>query len=302
MAKTCLQLVQTAMGELGLPVPTVVTSSTDTQVKQFLALLNGLGEELSHEYDWQALTKQYVFRIANPVTFTGDTSAGSFLIFNTVPTLALLDQYQITGTGLNQATFSTSTSGTNTVPISQPATSAGTGTSFTAARVKFPMPSDYDRQVDRTQWDKSKHWEMQGPCTAQEWEWLLSGYISTGPRIRYRILGSYFQIWPMNTSNEVLGFEYVSNAWAESAAAAAQSSFLADTDTCMFSDRLMAAGLKLKYWEIKGFDTDKLQTAFDRELSISKANDAGSKTLSMAPQLSNVLISWDQIPDSGYGS
>jgi hypothetical protein len=38
------------------------------------------------------------------------------------------------------------------------------------------------------------------------------------------------------------------------------------------------------------------------ELSISKANDAGSKTLSMAPQLSTILINWDQIPDTGYGS
>jgi hypothetical protein len=76
------------------------------------------------------------------------------------------------------------------------------------------MPSDYDRKIDRTDWDKTKHWEMLGPETAQQWEWLLSGYISTGPRIRYRIFGGYFQIWPMVTTADTLGFEYVSNAWA----------------------------------------------------------------------------------------
>jgi hypothetical protein len=54
----------------------------------------------------------------------------------------------------------------------------------------------------------------------------------------------------------VLGFEYVSNAWAASSGGTAQSSFQADTDTtASFPDRLMVLSLKRKYWQIKGFDT-----------------------------------------------
>jgi hypothetical protein len=45
-----------------------------------------------------------------------------------------------------------------------------------------------------------------------------------------------------------------------------------------------------------------LQQDYSRYLSIAKANDKGSATLSFAPQPSAVLIGWANIPDTGYGS
>ena len=80
--------------------------------------------------------------------------------------------------------------------------------------------------------------EMLGPETAQQWEWLKSGYISTGPAFRWRILGDYFQIWPVVTSAEYLGFEYVSKDWVLSSTVTDnvpdKQKFSADTDTCIF--------------------------------------------------------------------
>ena len=143
---------------------------------------------------------------------------------------------------------------------------------------------------------------MLGPETAQQWEWLISGYISTGPRIRYRIFNSLFQIWPLVTTSEVLGFEYISNAWATSAAGTANTSFTVDTDTCMFSDNLMVLALKKKYFEVKGFDFSSYMKDYETELQIAKANDGGALTLSMNPRISTILIGWEQIPDSNFGS
>jgi hypothetical protein len=298
---TALQLVQQAMLELGLPSPSVVVGSNDDQVKQFLALLNASGYELCRQHQWEALNKQYIVTTSS-TTLVGNTTAGSSTVSGIASTAGIDTTYQISGTGINQATFVSAVPSGVTLTLSQPATSTATGTTFTLGKVRYSMPSDYDRKIDRTDWDKTKHWEMLGPETAQQWEWLLSGYISTGPRIRFRIFGGYFQIWPMVTTADTLGFEYVSNAWAASTGGTAQSSILADTDTTIFPDRLMVLSLKRKFWQIKGFDTSSLDTDFAMELSISKANDAGSKTLSMAPALSTVLINWDQIPDSGYGS
>lgn len=296
---TALQLIQQATGEMGLAVPTVAVGSTNSDVIQQLALLNAVGYELQRKRDWQALVKQHIQTVSY-TTVTGDTVAGSTTVSNV--TVGSIDAtYQITGTGINQATFVTGT-GANSLTLSQPATATATGTTFTLGKVKYAMPSDYDRKIDRTDWDKTKHWEMLGPETAQQWEWLLSGYIATGPRIRYRIFGGYYQIWPMVTTSEVLGFEYVSNAWASSSGGTAQTSFLADTDTCIFPDRLMVLGLKKKYFEVKGFDASAFESDFNAELSIAMANDAGSATLSMAPRITNILVNWNQIPDSGYGS
>ncbi len=44
-----------------------------------------------------------------------------------------------------------------------------------------------------------------------------------------------------------------------------------------------------------------LQRDYAMQLDISKANDAGSPMLSYAPRPGSVLITWDNIPDAGYG-
>jgi len=298
---TMLQIVQQATGEMGLSVPTAVAGNTSTDVVQQLALLNAVGYEVSRQHQWQSMSKAYLFTVSF-TTITGNTTAGSSSITSASSIVGLDTTYQVVGSGINQATYIPSAPSGATIPLSQPAITTTTGATFTLTKVKYAMPTDYDRIIDGTQWDKSKHWKMLGPETAQQWEWLISGYISTGPRIRFRIFGGYFQIWPAIGSTNTLGFEYISNAWASDVSGTAKSSLTVDTDTCIFPDRLMVLGLKLKYFSIKGFDTTDIRRDYEAELSISKSNDAGSPTLSMAPRASSVLIGWENLPDSNYGT
>ena len=186
-----------------------------------------------------------------------------------------------------------------------PATIAGTGTTFTFSKMLFAVPDDFDRPVDFTQWDQSRHWNLIGPQTPQQREWLRSGYISTGPRIRFWMLGGYFQIWPPLGANEVLSYSYQSKYWilatAASTPAPTKQAFTVDTDTVIFPDAIMRALIRLKYFEAKGFDTTAYLRDYYRQLDIAKANDAGSPNLSMAPQPGQMLIGWGNIPDSGLG-
>jgi hypothetical protein len=115
-------------------------------------------------------------------------------------------------------------------------------------------------------------------------------------------MGQKFQIWPLTSTNEYLSFEYISSNWALSSSGAGQTQFLADTDTCIYPDRLIVLALKKKYFEVKGFDTSAFQRDYDMQLNIAKANDQGSATLSLAPRTANVLIGWENIPDANYGA
>lgn len=297
---TLLQLIQQAAGEMNLAIPSSVVGNQTQDVVTMYRLLNGCGYELQREMDWQALVTQYIFTVQY-TSITGNTVSGNSNITGASSIVGIDTTYQVSGLGINQATYVASAPSGATIPLSQPATSSNTGATYTLTKVKYSLPSDYDRQIDRTHWDKSKHWEMLGPLTAQQWEWLISGYISTGPRVRYRLLGGYFQIWPALGTNEVLGFEYVSNNWARSSGGTAQSSFTADTDTCIFNDRLMILALKHKYFQLKGFGDIYLRD-YMSELQKAKANDQGSQTLSFAPRAASILIGWENIPDSGYGS
>lgn len=298
---TMLGLVQAATGEMGLSVPTSVIGNVSPDVVQILALLNQSGNELQREYDWEQLCTAYRFYVQF-LTTTGTFSANSTTITGIPTTAGLSSLYGVTGTGINQDTYISSVDSGSQVTISQQTAAAGTAASITFGQMKYAMPSDYDRQIDRTHWDKSKHWQMLGPETAQQWEWLKSGFIATGPRIRYRIMGGYFQIWPLVATAEYLGFEYVSKNWATSASGTGQASFLADTDTCIYPDRLIINDLKRKYFGVKGFDITQFNLDYNRELTIAKSANAGSETLSLSPRQNSILIDFSNIPDAGYGT
>ena len=299
MASTLLQLVQQATGEMGLTQPTQVVGNTAADVVQIYSLMNSVGYEVQRDHNWEALDKEYRFYTVY-TTLTCTLVEDSVNVTTVESTTGLSNLYIVTGTGINQDTYVNTVTGANSLTLSQAATTTGVYTLY-FSQAKYPLPSDWDRQVDRTHYDKSKRWEMLGPTDAQQWQFLKSSYISTGPRIRYRILGGYFQVWPAMNTDEYLGFEYMSNQWATSTAGVTQSSFLADSDTCIFPDRLMVTALKKKYFEIKGFDATAFTRDYLQQLSFAKANDSGSATLSFAPTPGAILIGFENIPDANYG-
>ena len=300
MSYTMLQLVQQVTAELNLAVPTYVQGNTNQDVQQVLALMNRAGFDLVKEHDWQALELEYRF-YTTAITTTCDTINNTYDLLNVGNVTGLNSNYSVVGTNVPQDTYVESVSG-STVTVSQLASATSIGGTVTFSQTKYDLPPDFETITDNTHWDKTKHWQMLGPEDAQQWQWLKSGYISTGPRIRWRILGGQFQIWPPYNTQEYLGFEYRSKGWARSATDQVKNSFTADTDTTVLDDTVLVLATKLKYFQIKSFDTTALMQDYMRYLSVAKANDKGSATLSFAPYPSKVLIGYANIPDTGYGS
>lgn len=296
---TLLELVQRVVRELGVTQPpNTAVSSAQQDIIQITALANSVGHKLQRMYPWQALIKEHRFAVG-VVSVTGTTTAGSTAV-TMASTAGLSTDYGAIGTGIPRDTYIASVDSATQVTLSQAATESGTGT-VQFGQVRFAMPAGFYRLMDRTQWDRTNHWELQGPSTGPQWQWLKSGFISTGPRIRWRQLGGKFQIWPQQATANQLGFEYLSRYWAVSAAGTPKAEMTADDDTTVYDDLLMVTGTKLEYFAIKGFDTTRLQVEFDACLSDLKAADGGSPTLHLAPRIPEALLAWDNIPDSGYG-
>ena len=301
MSSTMLQLVTQVTNELGVSTPTTVASNTNQDVIQILALMNAAGYEFLRRHDWRELTKRYTFTSEYTET-TGDVTENTYTITNIPSTAGLDTTYQVVGNGISNACYIESVDSSTQVTVNLPSTGTYVGATITFEKVMYALPSDYESAVPRTMWDLSKHWEMLGPESPQQWEWLLSGFISTGPRIRWRLLGKYFQIWPGVSTNELLGYEYRSNGWALSSTGTVKTSFTVDTDTCIYPDRLMVLATKLKYFEAKGFDTTAMFRNYLEEFEIVRAQDMSAANLSFAPRPGTVLIGYDNIPDTGYGT
>ena len=301
MSQTMLTMVQQVAAELNLAVPSYVVGNTSQDVQQILALMNGAGYDLVKEYDWQALQVQYRF-YTQAINCNATSVNGSTLLTvdSGVDITAVTSQWGITGYNINQDTQVVSKAG-QVITMSQMASGSGNG-AIVLAQTAYNLPTDFETITNRTQWDKTKHWEALGPEDAQQWQWLKSGYISTGPRIRWRILDNQFQVWPPMNTNEYIGWEYKSNGFVRGADGAVKTSFTADSDTTVLDDRIVVLLTKMKYWGIKGFDTTVVAQDYQRYLTVAKANDKGAPNLSFAPYPSKVLIGYANIPDTGYGS
>jgi len=297
---TLLQNIQDVALELGLPPPNSVVGSSDTTDLQLLALMNRVGDSLLTERDWQTLVAEHRFQTVY-YQYTGDTVAGSSTISNLSSVVGLTTAFTLMGDGIQQDNFVTSV-GANSVVMNVPATATATGTLFTFGQVKYDMPADFERIVNKTQYNKSNRWSIIGPKDAQEWQWLKSSYITTGPRMRFRLTGDKFTIWPAPSAVLTMGYEYISNSWVVDAGGTGKKKFTVDTDTSKLPDRLLILGTKLKFFEIKGFDTSTLLMDYIRELDKFKSTEAAADTLSLAPKYANILLTQNNLPDTGLGN
>lgn len=297
---TLLSNIQDVFLEIGLPSPNAVATSSDAQILQAQALLNRVGDTLTTDKDFQALAREYRFT-TNYYQYTGDVTQGSATITNLSSVTGLSDHFSASGVGIMQDSQIVSV-GANSAVMSIPATRTQTGVTITFGQNIYDMPADYARMVDKTQYNKSNRWSIIGPKDAQEWQWLKSSYITTGPRMRFRMMGGKFNVWPAPTANVVLAFEYMSNAWVVSSSGTYKTKATADDDTFLFPDRLLILGTKLKLFEIKGFDTTAVLQDYMTELNKYKASESGADTLSLAPRYPNLLLTQNNIPDSSFAN
>jgi hypothetical protein len=310
---TVLQNIQDAQQELGISVSTSAVGSSDAGALQMLAIMQRVGQSLSTESDWQCLAKDYRFQTVVG-QFTGSVISSNQIsvessIFPTPPGIGLISsitaitpEFMITGPGIQADTFISPATDPSILNINLPATQLTTSKTYTIGQAKYPMPSDFRRMIDKTNFNKSNRWANLGPKSPQEWQWLKSSYITGGPRVRFRIMGNEIVFWPMPTVNNlVMGFEYQSNAWVLKADGTPQTRYLSDTDTCVFPDALMVLAAKAGYQDAKGLDSSASAALFQRELSKFKGVESGADTLSLAPQVSSMLINLSNLPDSGFG-
>jgi len=302
MAYTLLQLVDQVSGEMGLSQPAAVIGSTNNQTVQLLALAQRLGKDLVREYEWQRLVRAYVLQTTAGISTTGTITAGSKVITSMGTTVGLEVGNVVTGTG--QAPYAeilTIDSGTQ-VTLNTPVATSTAAVSMTFAKQDYAMPTDFDRMISDTNWDRTNHWRNLGTKTSQEWQWLQGGIISVGPRERYRIYNNRLRIFQALTSVYTFAFEYVSNYWVMSAAATAgdKGAYSVDSDTAVFPDDLMLAGLKFYFLKAKKLDYAIELGEFTRALSYTKAQDVPVPAQSLAPIGMNPLVGPWSVQDGNW--
>ena len=135
------------------------------------------------------------------------------------------------------------------------------------------LPSDFDRFIPETFWDRTNVHLISGPVSAAQWQSLKANSYSDSTRPKFAYRGNAVLIIPTLGGGESLAFEYVSSNWAQSAASAAQSKFQADTDTALIDEELITLGVIFEYLDGEGQPTAKALAEYEDRLNTLIAND-----------------------------
>lgn len=183
--------------------------------------------------------------------------------------------------------------------LEQTATFVGNGVATV-----FPIPVNFGRQVNQTQWASDSRMPMVGPVDSQTWGWLKYGLISGTVQLRYRILNDTYQTFPAPANGSTFHLFYISKLWCQDSVdpLVFKTTITSTGDIPQFDRRMLVSGLKAKFWGIKGFDTTKLDGEFNTIFSNQKSQNQGAKVINLSSCPGDLhLIDVYNVSDTGYG-
>lgn len=142
-------------------------------------------------------------------------------------------------------------------------------------------PNGFLRILNETIFNRSLRLPIFGPLRADQWQGLKA-LPTTGPFYKYRIRGGHLYFNPAGTAGQTCAFEYVSSMHVVQADGTRLSAFAVDTDTSVFDERLLIAGLKWKWKYEKGLDYAEELRRFEEMANNACGRDGTKPRIDMA--------------------
>ncbi len=144
------------------------------------------------------------------------------------------------------------------------------------------LPSDFDRFVDETFFNRTQRRPVWGPLSAQDWS-LTKATVSTVIYEAFRQRGSSTDLLftPTPTAGESYAFEYVSKNWCVKSDTTEQSSWLSDTDTGILDEEIMTLGVIWRFKSAQGLDYAEEFRSYELMVAEQASRDGGKRTLNV---------------------
>jgi hypothetical protein len=143
------------------------------------------------------------------------------------------------------------------------------------------IPSDFDRFVNGTFWNRTRRRPLLGPVTPQEWQ-NLKAWTSSPVQDTFIIRGSSVLINPAPPAGETFAFEYISKNYCESSGGTDQSVWTVDTDLPLLPDELFVLGIKWRYLEGEGLPFENAYANYESQVRQALTGDTAKRTVNMA--------------------
>jgi hypothetical protein len=168
----------------------------------------------------------------------------------------------------------------------------------------FPLPEDFYRPVNQTQWVSETQLPAVGPISYQNWQQYIVRNVQPVISMFWQIRNN--QLWvitPPETPGQTLVYKYVTRGLVRDADDAL---LLKDTaskngDIFLLEGQLVMLFALVKYQEAKGFDSTSATKTFNETYEARDGAVKGAPVLSMARSFQFPYINGYNVPDTSYG-
>jgi len=308
-----LSICQEVAAEIPVAAPTSIVGNPDGTAQLMLALAQRAGEALARRPPggFVAMIREYDFTTAAVPAQSGtiaNSGPGGTAVISGLTGIGAVaaNTWSAFGTGVRSNSIVTATT-VSTATLNQPATQTGAG-QFTFGQSDYSLPSDFQRPVDNTLWDRSRFWAVRGPQSPQQWQLVkssIAGRAAITRRFRFRSVGGQttLSIDPVPTdSGSALVLEYVSTSWCRSASGTPQPAWAADTDLGILDEYLIKLGLRWRVLRRLGMSYSDELDEYERAVAKALAHDGGAAILDLVRGDAPTLLGPWNVPEGNFGT
>lgn len=144
------------------------------------------------------------------------------------------------------------------------------------------IPSDFDRMVNESIFNRTDKERIWGPLSPEEWQNIQANSI-TMVDPSYRIRQNTILITPAPTAADTIAYEYISLNKARSSGGTEQANWEADSDTTVFREDIVTLGVVWRYRKSKGYAHSSDLEEYERRVVEAIMRDGTRSRLSCDP-------------------
>lgn len=163
------------------------------------------------------------------------------------------------------------------------------------------LPSDFDRFITGTFYNRTRSRIVTGPLTPQEWQDYQSRLTSI-VYDAFRLRGSTIYLLPTPSGSDTYVFEYIQTGWCASDGDTVpdQTAWVSDTDASFLPVELIELGTIWRYKHSRGLDYAEDFRNWEMQFARITGREGGKRTLNMGAQVDKRQPRAPQAPDGNW--
>ncbi len=151
------------------------------------------------------------------------------------------------------------------------------------------LPTDFDRMLPETMFNRNTRRRVAGPLSPEEWQQTKATLV-TYVNPTFRIRGDAILMSPNPPAGETVAYEYISKNHCKTAGGVTQADWALDTDLSRLDEGLMTLGLVWRFRQVKGLSYAEDINLYERRVSDAEMRDG------VKARLSSSCGSYDRVP------